>query len=73
MFFIEEKFSPGGELRGLIVMRADGTFEGRLYRGCGNGDGHEHAARASDEGFEVCALTGTLAPARAILDEELGL
>ncbi|MGH9900564.1 MAG: hypothetical protein ACRD68_01855 [Pyrinomonadaceae bacterium] len=70
---IEEKLSPCGELHGVIVMKVDGAFEGRLYRKDENGGGHDHTATAWEGRFDVCALTETLAPARAILYEELGL
>ena len=73
MFLIEEKLSPCGELRGMIVMKADGTFEGRLYRKVKNSDGYDHPTRLWGESFDVCALTETLEPARTILYEELGL
>ena len=60
MFKIEEAASDDGEITGIIFMRPDGMFEGRVYRN-----------QSSD--FEVCGVAGTLIQMRTLLHEELGI
>jgi hypothetical protein len=72
MFKIEESTSPDGECRGVIFMRPDGSFEGRIYRRGVFAVTHAHQSK-EDEQFQVCALTETLTRARTIVYEELGL
>ena len=64
MFKMEETSSDDGGITGIIFMRPDGIFEGRIYR--------KPLPNAQTDHFELCVLTGTLAHARAILHEELG-
>ncbi len=71
MFKMEETTSDDGDITGIIFMRPDGMFEGRLYRKQMRNEVPEE--RASPDGeFELCAVTGTLIHARILLHEELG-
>jgi len=65
MFKMDEKTSDDGDIKGIIFMRPDGMFEGRIYRKPTSG-------RELSADFDLFVLTGTLAQARLILHEELG-
>ncbi|HLA10140.1 MAG TPA: hypothetical protein VJ023_06065 [Pyrinomonadaceae bacterium] len=68
MFKMEETSSDDGGITGIIFMRPDGMFEGRIYR--------KQLPNVQDhtlpENSELCILTGTLAQARSVVHEELG-
>jgi hypothetical protein len=71
MYLVEKVAAPNEQRLAMIYMRYDGLFEGRIY--------HPPAGVACydseqwGETFEVCAITETLARARTIVYEELGL
>ncbi len=71
MFNMEETRSDEGDITGIIFMRPDGMFEGRIYRKQKPSD-LPGARPDSDGEFELCAVTGTLIQARILLHEELG-
>lgn len=68
MFKMEEKSSDDGSITGIIFMRPDGMFEGRIYRKSLPGTPNHDLP----DDFELCVLTGTLGHARAIVHEEIG-
>ena len=57
MLLVEER--RNGDRRARIYMRADGLFEGRIYR------------QEVDVEFEVCGVTETLPRVETLVDEEL--
>jgi hypothetical protein len=73
MFLVAEKASPNGQRCGVIYMRADGLFEGHIYRRHGIADSNDMSLQGWSDDYEVCAVTETLPRAKTIVDEELGL
>ncbi|HKZ03634.1 MAG TPA: hypothetical protein VJ180_15430, partial [Pyrinomonadaceae bacterium] len=70
---IQEFVGPNGRGHGMILMRADGAFEGLILR-------RERAAQQEHEcwehrieDYEVCAVSETLTPVEEMITEELGL
>ena len=70
---IEEAVGPNGKGHAMILMRADGTFEGRVLR-------KEHAAELErpswerrSEDYELCGVSETLSAVKELISEELGL
>lgn len=73
MYLVEKVAAPNEQRLAMIYMRYDGLFEGRIYhQESPAGVACDHSEQWG-ETFEVCAITETLARARTIVYEELGL
>ena len=70
---IQEFVGPNGKGHGMILMRADGAFEGLVLRMERAIEQHHECWEHRIEDYEVCAVSETLLPVEEMINEELGL
>jgi hypothetical protein len=70
---IEEAVGPNGKGHAMILMRADGMFEGRVLRKERAAELEHSCLERRIEDYEICAVSETLSPVKEMICEELGL
>jgi hypothetical protein len=70
---IEEAVGPNGKGHAIILMRADGEFEGRILRKERAAELERPSWERRIEDYELCVVAEALSAVKELINEELGL